>query len=165
MRCPVCGKGMKKTKGSYKYVESGLDNVILENIPIYRCACGESMPELKNIEELHTIISDNLVKKAVLLTGQEIRFIRKQMGLNAKELASVLSVSPVTVSRWETGTEKPGLISDKLIRMLYIQAMQEKCHKVFAISDILKTIKTRNGHKPLIIDVMSAGYHSCFTPA
>jgi putative zinc finger/helix-turn-helix YgiT family protein len=155
---------MKKAKGDYRYTESGLDNILLTGVTIYKCACGEVMPELKDVERIHRTIADVLVKKNTRLSGKEVRFLRKETGMSSKELAGLLSVSPVTVSRWESGKEKVGSVSDKLIRMLYVQMMQERSHKVCVgvVSDI-KSIKPKESRMSLKIDLShDIGY---LTPA
>ncbi|MDA8079555.1 MAG: type II toxin-antitoxin system MqsA family antitoxin [Nitrospiraceae bacterium] len=152
MKCPICGRVMKKSKGSYRYVESGLDNIILSNIPIYTCACGETMPEIPHVERLHRLIASGLIKKKTLLTGKEIRFLRKEMGLGAKELAAVLGANPVTVSKWETGMERIGTANDRLIRMMYMQTVQEQCQAVFkGVISELRDIKPKEGRRQTII--------------
>src|SRR4030067_2655170 len=130
MKCNVCGKEMKTIRKDYKYVESGLDNVILTGIQMHQCECGEEMPLIKNIEKLNRLIANALVKKSVSLNGREFRFIRKQMGFKAKEIARLIGVNPVSVSRWETSSEKIGLSSDKLLRMLYMQKLQEQTDNI-----------------------------------
>ena len=164
MKCPVCGERMKKQKGEYRYTESGLDNVVLTGVTLYKCACGETMPELKNVERVHRAVADGLAKKDSRLHGREVRFLRKEIGMTAKELAGLLSVSPVTVSRWESGKKKVGGVSDKLIRMLYVQTMQERSHKVCAgvVSDI-KSIKPKESRTSLKIDLLRDV--ECLAPA
>ena len=155
MKCPKCGQEMKKSKGDYIYKESGLDNVRVKNINLYHCSCGIEIPGLKNIEGLHRVIARFLVKKKTPLTGKEIRFLRKEIGLRAKDLATMLGVSPVTVSRWETDTEKPEISKDKLIRLLYIQKMQEQRKEVFQGSfEGLKSITSKK-YEPMKIAVPS----------
>lgn len=132
--------------------------MVLVGIPIHRCSnkeCGEVMPELKNIEKFHNIFAEALIKKSAPLTGKEVRFLRKEMDKSAKDLAMLLSVSPVTVSRWETGTEPVGIVSDKLVRMLYIQTMQERCKVVrgSVIGDIIQAIRPKDKQQPIRIDV------------
>ncbi|MBZ0157938.1 MAG: helix-turn-helix domain-containing protein [Alphaproteobacteria bacterium] len=165
MKCPMCGETMKTVNGTYKYVESGLNNIILTGVPLHKCSCGEAMPEIRNIEGLHRVIANALVKKKTPLSGREVRFIRKEMRCSAKELALMLGVSPVTVSRWENETEKIGMVSDKLIRMIYIQTVQEKCHKVLegTVSQI-KAIKSEDGQKPIRISIPSLNkYDTCLS--
>lgn len=141
MKCLFCGKEAKKTKKDYQYVESSLDNVVLSGINVYEC-CGEVMPEIKNVEKLHKLIALAIVKKSSLLSGKEFRFIRKQMLLKEKEIAAILGVSPVSVSRWEKENAKIGASNDRLIRMLYIQSVEENNNKVFCgIVNGLATIK------------------------
>jgi len=130
MKCPRCGKETVKTKTNYKYVESGLDNVVLSGINVYKCSCGEVMPEIRSVEKLHKLIALAIVKKDSLLSGKEFRFLRKQMMLKGKNIASILGVDPVTVSRWEQSNERIGVSNDRLIRMLYIQAIEEEHNKI-----------------------------------
>jgi DNA-binding transcriptional regulator YiaG len=40
--------------------------------------------------------------RAAIVTGADLRFARKALGLRAAELAVTLEVTPETVSRWET---------------------------------------------------------------
>ena len=153
MKCPGCGAEMKTVKGGYKYVESGLDNVYLQNVTIHKCSCGELMPEIPNIHGVHETIAGELVRKPTPLSGPEIRFLRKAMRLSAKALAAALSVTAITIPRWETEAEKPKLSMDKLIRLTYNQFRQEHCKQVVSISDKLAAIKEKNGNKPMRFDV------------
>lgn len=162
MKCPICGGWLRTSKGNYKYVESGLDNVMLIGIPIHKCTnkdCGDVMPELKQVEMLHALIAEALINKSTPLMGKEVRFLRKRMDLSSKNLASLLSVNPVTVSRWETGTEKVGIVSDKLVRMLYIQTMQERCNSVMSgtVEEIIRSIKPKDKQKLIKIDMSHKG--------
>jgi putative zinc finger/helix-turn-helix YgiT family protein len=119
-RCPQCGsEDLITTHGDYHYLESGLPNVILKDIPLRRCkGCSELWPVISRIKQLHEVITEALVKKASPLTGDEVRFLRKALRLKARELASVLGVHKVTVSRWETGKEAIGPTADRLLRLM-----------------------------------------------
>ncbi len=139
MKCPHCNKATKGKKGKYHYTESGLDNVYLETF-IYKCECGETIVDIPNIYGLHELIAKDLVRKKSTLRGKEIKFIRKQLHLKANELAQILGVNKVTVSRWENEEENIGIANDKLIRMIYIQMCQEKCKEIFAIVGSIRTI-------------------------
>ena len=121
MKCPSCGTEMKSKIRDYEYVESGLKDVVLRNIKVYECpSCGELLPEIANVKQIHKWIAEYLLRKRSPLTGEEFRFLRKEMRKSAKELAPLLGVHPVTVSRWENNKEIIGPQSDRLIRMLFV---------------------------------------------
>ncbi len=160
MECYKCGNDMKRYKGEYRYTESGLDTVTLKDIVQYRCACGETMVELKNIKGLHRTIASILTKKKDPLTGKEIRFIRKEMGMRAKDLAEIMGVSPITVSRWENDVEKPEMAKDRFVRLLYIQTVQERHKEVIMGSfNVLRESKGTH-YKPLTIKIPTEKRHS-----
>jgi transcriptional regulator with XRE-family HTH domain len=79
------------------------------------------------------------------------------MQLQGKDIASILGVSPVSVSRWEKENAKIGASNDRLIRMLYIQSVEESNKKVFcgilnglaAIKQSAKPSKISIGQKEL----------------
>lgn len=120
MKCPSCGKEMRAAQRDYHYEEAGLKNVVLRDTTVYKCGCGEMLPELPQIGRLHQRIAEDLIGKQSPLTGEEFRFLRKAMGTSAKELARLLGVTAVTVSRWENNKEKVGAQSDRLLRCLYL---------------------------------------------
>lgn len=105
---------------AHVYKESGLRNVIIQ-VAMHKCPkCGEALPVIPNVKGLHALIADRLFQKPTPLTGPEVRFLRKEMRMQAKGFATMLGVTPVTVSRWETGVERVGPAADRLIRCLYL---------------------------------------------
>lgn len=147
MFCPNCGLKMRQTKGNYHYTESGLSNVVLIGVTISACSCGEKIPVISNIEGLHKAIAMGIVKSKTLLTGEGIRFVRKEMQLKAVELAKLLSVNKVSISRWESGKEPIGHANDKLIRLLFMRNTEEDCKQMlqYEVRPLLENIsyKTR----------------------
>lgn len=133
-KCPQCGRRMRRTTvDRYKYVESGLSNVYLSGIAVYSCSCGEEILHLPSVEGLHWLIVEKLLKKPSQLRGEELRFIRKYVGLKATDLAKMLSVDPSTVSKWETDESKIGPANDKLFRLSLTLYMSE--HLKEAVAD------------------------------
>jgi transcriptional regulator with XRE-family HTH domain len=59
---------------------------------------------LEEVEKLEKADADAIVERGIR-TGSELRLVRKVAGLRANELASVLDVTPETVSRWEGGKQ------------------------------------------------------------
>ncbi len=102
MRCPQCNTEMGKTRGRYQYRECGLDDVWLDNWMIYSCPDGHvNLPQLPDAHVVGGLIAKQLVRLEGSLPPDAILFLRKLLGLKAAELAHILGVNRVEVSRWE----------------------------------------------------------------
>lgn len=127
VRCDDCGTPMIPLRKDYRYVESGLDHVLLKGARVHRCpACKAEAPEIPNLLGLHQQIAKALLTKPALLTGPEIRFLRKHLGLKAAEFAAHLGTTNVTVSRWETEEIGIDARTDRLIRLLAVRKLEEE---------------------------------------
>ena len=154
MVCPECGKKMKKTTGNYRYKESGMDNVMLLDIPLYICNCGEKMPAIPRILNLHSLIAEEIIKNPKPLTGNEIRFLRKEMGLKANDFAAKLGVNKVTVSRWENDAELISTTGDKLVRSLFILHKEEVGNRHFQKAfEFVSSVGTKKALKAVKISI------------
>lgn len=159
MICNNCGKTMKKVKKTYSYSESGLDNIMLANTQVYICECGEELPIISHVESLHRVIAFELIKSKNHLSGKEARFIRKQLGMKAIQLAEILGVDKVTVSRWENDNNAIGNANDRLIRLLYLTKMAEELRQIIpteTLTEIMSNIKTsmkKPSRRHSVIDV------------
>jgi transcriptional regulator with XRE-family HTH domain len=105
------------------------------------------------------------------LTGEEIRFLRKETRLKAKALTALLGAHKVRVSRWENNAEKIGPSSDRLLRYIYATRRIEELasqlgelggekiseaikHDVRRLEDHAKVIKrTFTKRRPIAIDL------------
>lgn len=129
MKCETCRKGeiRTRTQQTYRYKECGLDNVYLLNIEFRVCnACGSTVPRLRRMPELHATIARAIAMQPCPLRGQDVRFLRKQLGYSAKEWAGFLRTDASTLSRWENDQQEMGTQSDSLIRLLYFRIRDEK---------------------------------------
>jgi len=129
MKCDVCQKGEIRIKRqqTYHYKECGLDNVYLLNLEFRACdSCGNKAPRLTRMPELHATIARAVALQPCPLRGQDIRFLRKQLGFSAKEWATFLRTDASTLSRWENDQQEIGTQSDSLIRLLYFRIRDEK---------------------------------------
>jgi len=105
----------------YAYTLAGLPNVRLAGIRVRRCRkCGAEMPEIPRIQDLHRVIANLIVKKPGLLTGPEIRYLRKQAGFAAKQFAALIAIDPSTLSRVEAGKQKLSKAPDRLARAVSV---------------------------------------------
>ena len=121
MICPMCGRQTGHTIEEYKYRESGLDNVFVSGVGIYRCKCGQEYVQLPGVQEVHAQVASALLKKASLLTGPESKFLRKWLRLTSEVMAQALGYTRVTVSRWEN--DGPPAKTDRALR-LYASAVR-----------------------------------------
>ncbi len=127
MNCELCGGQTEILNGlTWHYVEVGLDNVYLRNIEVRRCtACNARAPRLRRINDLHAAIGRAIALQKIPLSGNEARYLRKHLGLQAKEWAVLLRLPPETLSRWENGKQLIGAQSDSLVRALYFLKLAE----------------------------------------
>jgi putative zinc finger/helix-turn-helix YgiT family protein len=116
-QCSDCGSEALVERGTYRFRESGLDNVVLKGIEIIRCpACGNEEPIIPNLDGLLRIIAVALVTNRLPLTGAEVRYLRKYLGMSGDQFARILHTDKSTLSKWETGAVTIGSKSDLLIR-------------------------------------------------
>lgn len=131
MECRDCGEAvMKERKASkaqpYQYAESGLDNIFLIDVRVWRCPkCKEEVAEIPKIGKLNRLILKDLLEKPTRLTGKEIRFMRKEVGLPAKKFAALMRVTPFHLSRIENeATKQFGESTDTLARLWVLCTVQ-----------------------------------------
>ncbi len=121
-KCYYCDGKMEHIKyDQYQYTACGLDDVYIHGIDRYRCVeCGEEFTDIPRIKQLHRVIGRKVCRKEGRLSGQEIRFLRKEMRARGTEFAKMLGVSPEYVSRIENDKSQVSETLGRLIRSLYI---------------------------------------------
>jgi len=127
---------------SYHYKASGLPNVVLAGIEIRTCpSCGEEEVVIPRIEELHRLIARGVMNKPARLTGQEMRFLSKAIGLSGVDFAARVGVSPETVSRWENDKEPIGPTADRLVRLMAAQSPPKTDYALDELANIADEVK------------------------
>jgi putative zinc finger/helix-turn-helix YgiT family protein len=97
MRCPNCKKAdLRSWEGETK----------LMGVAVFsrgeKCPnCSEVVIGSSETKRLEKAAAKEIAERGAR-TGAEIKFLRKVAGLTAAELAALLSVDVMTVSRWET---------------------------------------------------------------
>lgn len=103
----------------YHYTECGLRNIWLENgYSVRKTAYGKGVA-IHDVEGLHRAIGRALAHKPQL-TGSELRFLRKEMGLSQAALGALLGTSEQNVSLWERRGRIPKT-SDRFVRLIYLE--------------------------------------------
>jgi putative transcriptional regulator len=135
---------MKAIKGNYQYKESGLDNVYLMNGYEYAKGQGGSRAVIiHDIDKLHEAIGRFLVKERKELAGDEIRFLRHELGMSQDTLARLLDVTEQTVRRWEQGKLPIPRAADAILRKVYAEKIggnekiSEILHRIAALEDAI----------------------------
>lgn len=108
---------------AYHYTESGLDNVFIEGVEIGPDHAGDNSITIPAIGHLHKVISEGIVTHKAKMTGQELRFLRSEMGLTQAHLANVLKVTLLTVSRWERDNPQIQDVPEMLVRLLAVEML------------------------------------------
>lgn len=110
----------EKTKKPLHYPECGLDDVyLLSGYEICQTPYGEGVT-VKNLEGLHEAIGLRLATRKKMLSGKEVRFLRKQMDVTQSELGRLLGLDAQSVARWEKNETKIKGPSERLLRVLYL---------------------------------------------
>src|SRR5438309_2283849 len=118
-KCSNCGTPAEAVLGNYPFRESGLSNVVLKNVQIVSCTqCGNRDPIISKMSEVMNLLVSSVVKQPSPLTGEEIRFLRKHISMNAETFASYVGVDKTTLSKWENEQISVGTASDRLMRVL-----------------------------------------------
>lgn len=103
----------------YHYTESGLQNVWLKSgFKIHRTEYGRGV-SIQDVKGLHRVIGKALACRP-RLSGAELRFLRKEMGLSQGGLAAFLGTSEQNISLWERRGRIPKA-SDRLLKLVYLE--------------------------------------------
>lgn len=107
-------------KKGYHYTECGLTNVWLANgFTVRKTNYGEGV-SIHDADGLHKAIGRALANK-LRLTGAEIRFLRKEMGMSQRGLGELLGVADQTVALWERNKGRMPKTADRLLRLIYVE--------------------------------------------
>src|SRR5262245_16728907 len=101
-------KGRRHLPEPYHFTASGLPNVyLLSGVKIERDAGYGELVTIDHLPDLIMAIAFRLVSKPERLTGTEMRFLRKRMGVTQADLAKELWVNEQTVANYEKGKTEP----------------------------------------------------------
>lgn len=108
------------------YSECGLEDVyLLGGYERVKTPYGVGIV-VKDLDDLHKAITLYLVRDKKILSGTELRFLRKQLDLTQAELGRRLRLSDQQVARWEKAQCEISGPADLLLRLL--------CAKHFGIN-------------------------------
>ena len=137
--CFVCGATVEVIKDKpYIYKDGGIEATIYGLTQYHCAACDETFTPIPTPQKLHRAIGQVICEKNKgLLTGEEIRFLRKSLDMKATELAQVMGTDASTISRWENNKKEIGDSNDRLLRTIFM--LTYTC--ATAQSDTVKTLQ------------------------
>ena len=153
-----CGEPVTFDRRSYWYRESGLSNVVLQGVEIATCnACGNTDVVIPRMEMIHRAIAQALAEQNPgRMTGEQLRFLRKHLGLTGKKLASYLHTDATKISKWETGEDPIGESADRLVRLLVAALDDELRPAVSSVAQHIPQITDEPGQNWVLhVDVVA----------
>ena len=113
MRCTTCKGQVRPATVELKSVVSG--HTFVSNVMAGKCqSCGEIFYPGPLLEMVDLIIAATLVRHGER-SGEAMRFIRKAIGISAKELAELFGMTQEHVSRLEHGKHP---VSEQVMALL-----------------------------------------------
>ena len=140
----------------YHYTECGLTNVWLANgYAIRKTKYGEGV-SIHDVDGLHRALARALSNKPNL-TGAEVRFLRKEMGLSQRGLGELLGVTDQSVALWERKGRLPRT-ADRLLRLIYVEHDKGNAPIVSFIQRINDL--DQNDHDSIIAEEAKGGWRT-----
>jgi putative zinc finger/helix-turn-helix YgiT family protein len=144
--CTNCEEAVTPERRNYRYAESGIPNVILQGVEVADCPkCGTSDVIIPRIAKIHRAIAQALANSPARLTGEQLRFLRKHLGLSGEQFGLYLHTDKTKISKWENGEDQIGPATDRLVRLLAAALDSELRPGVSAIAEHLPKISDESG--------------------
>ena len=108
---------------TYHYVECGLVNVFVEGLEPMIDDNGEEVIRIPQIALLHLEISMGIILQDGSISGNELRFLRTEMGMTQSDLARVVHRDKQSIGRWERNEASLEPNAEIVIRGLAIERL------------------------------------------
>lgn len=108
---------------SHHYTECGLQNVYIDGLSPVFDDVGDEVIIIPAINELHKMIALGIVSHKHGITGDELRFLRTEMGYTQAELAVIVHHEKQSIGRWERGEYEIDSSAEAIIRKLAIEKL------------------------------------------
>lgn len=117
--CPMCGESsLEKREQEEVFTYKGYKKSI-PNYPVLVCdACGEELVDASDSKKFEKVRTDFRRKVDGLLTSDEIKSLRINLGYTQKKFAEILKVGEKNFARYENGSSTQSRTMDNLLRVL-----------------------------------------------
>ena len=117
MRCPICEEGYLDSRIDLDRVEYQGHHADLELHYSFCKTCGSEQANMDQLRFNKRSMVEFRKKVDGLLTGSQVRSIRKNLGLSQAEAARVFGGGPVAFSKYENDDVTQSEAMDKLLRL------------------------------------------------
>lgn len=135
----------------YHYTECGLSNVFLKNGFIVEEIDGEEYASIDDMNGLHRVIAQIIVDSNTPLTHQEFKFLRVELNVSQKVLATRFGVSEQTIARYEKKSSTIPRTTDAALRSLYMESV-DKNNPVSYFLDLLSDVEAMSAAKEIRLE-------------
>lgn len=112
----------------YHYTECGLQNVFIDGLVFHVDDAGDEIITIPAINELHMRIAQGIVSHKHGISGEELRFLRTEMGYTQSELAAVVHHDKQSIGRWERSEYDIDSAAEAIIRKLAMEKLNLGLH-------------------------------------
>lgn len=124
----------------YHYKESGLPNIWLKNGFIIEEIDGAMTVAIEDLDGLHRVIGAEICRHR-FISGDEFRFLRKELDMSQSKLGEILGVSENSVANWERNSSIPKA-AIALLKGLYFEKINQK-YKLSYVAEHSEHAKTK----------------------
>lgn len=135
----------------HHYTECGLSNVFISGIRTEKDDDGDEIITIPAINELHEVIALAIVTHSSGMSGEELRFLRSEMGLTQAQLAATVNRDKQSIGRWERGEVEIDSASETVVRRLAIEKLNLETD--LGIDELSKRSVPSAGTQPITIKV------------
>jgi len=153
-KCPICGSELQKKVGTERFEYKGKE-IFIPDYVAYECTeCGEAVVDPETLKKSGKLLKDFQRQVDGLLTGQQIKRIRKKLGLTQEQMAEIVGGGLKSFARYESGQvcQSKGmdnllLILDAYPEMLNVIRKKEDAVKAVATVTYLSDAKSKKGYQ------------------
>jgi HTH-type transcriptional regulator/antitoxin MqsA len=117
--CPICGKGPLKKEVIEETFSYKGETITIPNYVVYKCdLCKETIVDKGTLKSSAKLLKNFKCKVDGLLTGEEIREIRKKVGFTQEQMSEILGGGLKSFARYEAGKICQSKAMDNLLRIL-----------------------------------------------
>lgn len=107
----------------HHYTECGLQNVYIDGLEIIIDDDGDEIITISAVNALHQVIALGIVTHEHGMSGDELRFLRTEIGYTQAELAQLVHHDKQSIGRWERAEYDIDSSAEALIRRLAIEKL------------------------------------------